>query len=124
MKVILFLSDYPKIYKHESNVLYGLQEIQEDIGMVNNISELHLVIVYIGKELSSPMIIDSVEIVSMKLQVVGFLGNKSDKHKKANCYFVLLLNPYNQLFFSVVGRFAPRGYIFFPSLWSFYSRLS
>lgn len=98
MKVILFLSDYPKIYKHVSNVLYGLQE---DIGMVNNISELHLVIVYIGEELSSPMIIDSVEIVSMKLQVVGFLGNKSDKHKKANCYFVLLLNPYNlTLFFS------------------------
>lgn len=53
---------------HESDVLYGLQEIQEDFGMDNKITELHLVIVYLGKELSNQMLIDSAEILSMKLK--------------------------------------------------------
>jgi len=94
MKLILFLLDHLKIYKHESNVLQGLQEIQEDIGMVNNTSELHLVIGYISKELSNPVIIDSTEMVSVKLCILGFLWNKIDKYKKGNCSFVLLLDPY------------------------------
>lgn len=41
--------------------------------MVNNISDLHLVIVDVGKEISNQMIIDSKEIVNMKLQILGFL---------------------------------------------------
>lgn len=41
--------------------------------MVDNISELPLVIVYIGKELSNTTIINSAEIVSMKLQDVEIL---------------------------------------------------
>lgn len=41
--------------------------------MVDNISELPLMIVYIGKELSNTMIIISAEIVSMKFQDVDIL---------------------------------------------------
>lgn len=36
--------------------------------MDSKITELHLVIVYLGKELSNQMIIDSAEILSVKLK--------------------------------------------------------
>lgn len=48
--------------------------------------------VYIGMELSNQMIVDSAEIVSVELQGACVLWNKSDKYKKPNCSFVLLLN--------------------------------
>lgn len=41
--------------------------------MANYISELPLAIVYIGKEFSNQMIVDSTEIVSVELQDVGVL---------------------------------------------------
>lgn len=51
------------------------------------------------------MMIDSAEVVSLELQVLGFLWNKGDRHKNTNCSFVLVFNPCILTFFFLAVAF-------------------